>query len=114
MIHSAMKTPALDIVKSFREPDIQQSLCICQWELGNLTQAVIRSQWSPSLAVGYQGEGKLGMADLLTQLQVICELQGWDFESLRGLGLDHLEERADEIIQRRGSRFEGKLGGGMR
>lgn len=39
------------------------------------------------------GEGKLAMADLLTQLYLLCISLKWDFQELRVMGLSHLRER---------------------
>jgi len=38
-------------------------------------------------------EGKLAMADMLTQLYLLTLSLGWDWEELRKLGANHLEER---------------------
>lgn len=42
-------------------------------------------------------EGKLAMADLLTQLFLLCESLGWKWHELRQLGTDHLRERHEDF-----------------
>lgn len=42
-------------------------------------------------------EGKLAMADLLTQLYLLCSSLGWDWDKLRELGAQHLKERYEDF-----------------
>ncbi len=38
-------------------------------------------------------EGKLAMADMITQLRMLCVSLNWSFDELSELGIKHLEER---------------------
>jgi len=38
-------------------------------------------------------EGKLAMADMITQLRMICVSLNWNFDEVSELGIKHLEER---------------------
>lgn len=42
-------------------------------------------------------EGKLAMADLFTQLHLLCISLDWDIDELRKLGIKHLEERQKDF-----------------
>jgi len=42
-------------------------------------------------------EGKLAMADMITQLRMLCLSLGWNFDDLSELGIKHLEERQQDF-----------------
>jgi len=44
-------------------------------------------------------EGKLAMADMITQLRMLCLSFEWDFDNLSELGIKHLEERQKDYIR---------------
>lgn len=85
-------------------------LSIIAYELGDLNRAIVYanrfnesngvqfgSNWkSPDAVIA---EGKLAMLDLLTQLHMLCLSMNWDFEELRELGAQHLEERQKDFIR---------------
>lgn len=83
-------------------------LCICSYEFGDLSRAVVyHNRFKSSKKVlfgnGFKSpeailaEGKLAMADLLTQLNLLCISMHWDFEELRKLGTQHLAERHKDL-----------------
>lgn len=39
------------------------------------------------------------MADMLTQLFLLCETLSWNFDDLRVMGMQHLEERQKDFIR---------------
>lgn len=51
-------------------------------------------------------EGKLAMADLLTQLYLLCISMDWDFHELRKLGAEHLAERHQDFKRDRWSEIK--------
>lgn len=74
--------------------------CICGHELGDLQKALMKnSQHSlnPDVKNGHLENGKLGMADLITQLRMICIEMGWSFKDIEALGIQHLKERHVEL-----------------
>ncbi len=44
-------------------------------------------------------EGKLAMADMITQLRMLCLSLEWNFDELSEIGVKHLEERQKDYIR---------------
>lgn len=83
-------------------------LAIINYELGDLNRAIVYSNRfkNSKKALFRDGfkdrdvilsEGKLAMADLLTQLNMLCISMDWDFTELRKLGAEHLKERQKDF-----------------
>ena len=85
------------------EPDSDSQffrMSIIGYELGDLNRAIVyakRFKDDKRASTAYLANGKLAMADLLTQLYLLCLTLEWDFNTLRKLGLDHLRERHDDF-----------------
>ena len=74
--------------------------CICGYELGDIQRAILmnsRKGLLPTVRNGYLENGKLGMADLITQLRMICIEMNWSFKDIQALGIEHLKERHTEL-----------------
>ncbi len=75
-------------------------LAIIDYELGDLTRSIVYSERFIKEAMfrdGMLAEGKLAMADVLTQLYLLCISLGWNFGELRKIGAKHLEERQKDF-----------------
>ena len=75
-------------------------MSIIGYELGDLHRAIAysaRFKDDEKMRIAHLANGKLAMADLLTQLDLLCLTFGWDFNKLRRLGIDHLRERHDDF-----------------
>jgi len=81
---------------------------IIMYELGDLARAIVyaerfRNSDKVMFRNGFKdkntilAEGKLAMADLLTQLHMLCISMDWDFENLREIGAQHLAERQQDF-----------------
>lgn len=83
-------------------------LSIIAYEFGDLNRAIVYanrfnesnktqygSKWKDP--DGILAEGKLALADMLTQIQMLCLTLEWDFEELRELGANHLRERQKDF-----------------
>lgn len=73
---------------------------IMGYELGDIQKfAVKNSQEKLDIKIkkALGANAKLGMADLLAQCYMFCLDNGWDFEEIQLLGLEHLKERHVEI-----------------
>lgn len=71
-------------------------MCIASYEFGDLHRSIVYSERfknDPKIRAAHLANGKLALADLLTQLGLLCMTQEWSFEGLRRLGVDHLKER---------------------
>jgi len=69
---------------------------IMGYELGAIQEAVLRNaseRLPDNIKRGHIENGKLGMADLLTQLKMLCFELGWDYRAIERLGVEHLKER---------------------
>ena len=74
--------------------------CICGYELGDIQRALLmnsRTGIDSNVRHGYLENGKLGMADLITQLRMICVTLGWSFKDIQDMGMTHLKERHVEL-----------------
>jgi hypothetical protein len=111
---NVQKTSEIDTIlhtlKS-REPTSDNEffrLGIIQYELGDLSRALVyaerfRNSEKIMFRNGFKdkniilSEIKLAMADLLTQLHMLCIPMGWDIENLREIGAQHLAERQQDF-----------------
>ncbi len=77
---------------------------IIMYELGDLCRAIVYSKrFKDSDKILFRdgfkncdtilSEGKLAMADMITQLRMLCISLNWSFDELSELGIKHLEER---------------------
>ena len=83
---------------------------IIMYELGDMCRAIVYAERfknsnktlfkdgfkEPSIILA---EGKLAMADMITQLRMLCLTLKWDFDELSNLGVKHLEERQKDYIR---------------
>jgi len=75
-------------------------LSIIAYEIGDLNRAIVyaeRFRGDEKIRIGHLANGKLALADALTQLFLLCETLEWDFHALRKLGADHLAERHQDF-----------------
>jgi len=73
---------------------------IVGYEIGDIQRYVkIRAQenLSDGIKKGYEQNAKLGLADAVIQLRLLCMDLGWNFDDLQYLGLKHLKERFVEL-----------------
>jgi len=77
---------------------------IIMYEFGDLCRAIVYAQrFKNSDKIMFRdgfkncdtilSEGKLAMADMITQLRMLCVSLNWSFDELSELGIKHLEER---------------------
>ncbi len=86
-------------------------MSIIGYELGDLHRAIVYSQRfknDEKIKMSHLANGKLAMADLLIQLNLLCTTLEWNFEELRKLGLEHLKERHKDFGRDGWSEIEGK------
>ena len=87
-----------------KEPQMENR-CIMRaaimgYELGPIQQFAVyngRLKMSEGRLRGYEENAKLGMADLITQCRMMCLENGWNFDEIQKMGLDHLKERQKEF-----------------
>lgn len=75
-------------------------LSIIAYEIGDLHRATVyaeRFKSDPKIRAGHLANGKLALADALTQLFLLCDTLEWDFHALRKLGAEHLAERHQDF-----------------
>lgn len=72
---------------------------VLTYELGDLVKNLFYSKIYPDRKKFHMIEAKTAMTDLLTQCQVICDREGWDFKELCEMGVARLIERIDRRIQ---------------
>ena len=75
-------------------------LSIIAYEMGDLNRSIVymeRFKEDKKIRAGHSANGKLALADVLTQLYLLCVSLGWDFHELRKLGAEHLKERQEDF-----------------
>ena len=75
-------------------------LAILAYEMGDLNRSIVyaeRFKNDEKVRIAHLANGKLAMADVLTQLHLLCQSVGWDFHELRKLGIQHLKERQEDF-----------------
>lgn len=75
-------------------------LSIIAYEIGDLHRAIAyaaRFKDDDKAKIAYLANGKLALADALTQLYLLCLSLEWDFNQLRELGALHLQERQEDF-----------------
>lgn len=68
--------------------------------MGGLNRSIVyaeRFRDDKKARIAYLANGKLALADILTQLYLLCQSVGWDFNELRKLGVEHLKERHEDF-----------------
>ena len=85
------------------EPSLDNKLfrlSIIAYEIGDLHRAIAyaaRFKDDDKAKIAYLANGKLALADALTQLYLLCLSLEWDFNQLRELGALHLQERQEDF-----------------
>lgn len=83
---------------------------IIMYEFGDLCRSIVYAERfkntdKPLFRNGFKdnstilAEGKLAMADMITQIRMLCLSLGWNFNELSELGIQHLEERQKEHVR---------------
>lgn len=75
-------------------------LSIIAYEIGDLHRAAVyanRFKDDEKMRIAHLAHGKLALADVLTQLYLLCLSLDWDFNKLRELGALHLQERHEDF-----------------
>lgn len=73
---------------------------IVQYEFAAVSEYIVKKMQIKlpiGIKKGLEEEAKLGMADTITQCRMICLDQGWVFDKLQLLGLEHLKERSKDF-----------------
>jgi len=85
-----------------REPrsNVFFRLCIIAYEFGDLCRDVVYMHRFPLEKAAHKANAKLSLADLFTQLSLLCKELEFDEEELRRLGWQHLSERYKEFEKR--------------
>jgi len=92
-----------------REPNLDTSVHIMMWELGELTKSHVYSKWHPDLAGAYKAEAKLALAGLLFQAYVAAALLDAVPAELLTIGMESVDDRIKEMEQKTG-RFQHYVG----
>ena len=82
-------------------------LAILMYEMGDLSRSIVyaeRFRDDEKTRIIHLANGKLAMADVLTQLYLLCTSIGWNFYELRRLGVEHLKERQEDFKRQRWSK----------
>ena len=75
-------------------------LAILMYEMGDLNRSIVyaeRFKNDEKARIAYLANGKLALADALTQLHLLCQSVGWNFNDIRKLGVEHLKERQEDF-----------------
>jgi len=75
-------------------------LCIITYEFGDLSKDIAYAYRFPNEHEAHMANAKLSLADLLTQLSILCKELGFNESELRELGFQHLREKFKEFEKR--------------
>ena len=75
-------------------------LSIIGYELGDLNKDIVYMRRFPNEKEAHRADSKLSLADLLTQISILCIELGFDEEEIRKMGKAHLNERYSEFEKR--------------
>ena len=90
-----------EIICSFREIDVRDTLIILSYELGDINKSIANSIRFPRDSREYLLFARTAVSDLLVQIKSLCEIYGWDYDKLADEGIERLLERAKERINDR-------------
>lgn len=69
------------------------------YELGDLVHSAVYREWQPFNAKGWTAEMKIAVADMLAQIIILCEREGFDFEELKQFGIARCIEKTERYRQ---------------
>jgi hypothetical protein len=75
-------------------------LAIISYELGDLIRDLFYANRFPEERWAHLANAKLSLADVFTQLSILCRELGFNEEEIRKLGWEHLRERFEEFKKR--------------
>ena len=78
---------------------ISETLNVLGYEFGDLQKAITYMRFYPDYRIAYTGEAKAAIADMYAQMELICEMMGWDRSDLEALG-DARFLNSDELDRR--------------
>ena len=89
-----------DIVADELKDSAFQRLIIITYELGDLNRDLFYARHFQDERKAHLANAKLSIADLFTQLSLLCRDLGFKEIELRKLGWRHLQERLEELEKR--------------
>ena len=96
MIHP---TPKRLIDLPTHETNSHEQFEVIAYELGDLARGLNytrRYRWTDKQrALGWRLDAETAMSDLLAQLVLMCQREGWDFWSLARLGQERMREKVE-------------------
>lgn len=103
----SMMDDLIELSKNEPDNSTQRHILRCAimgYELGAIQQAIVRdsSDLPDHMKNGHIENGKLGMADLITQCKMLCLDMGWDYRAIERLGVEHLRERQKDFMNDEG------------
>ena len=88
------------LVKRHGKPEpMSETLNVLGYEFGDLQKFTTYMRFYPDYAIAYYGECKVAIADMIAQLELICETMNIDWEKMRTLG-DERFLHSDELDRR--------------
>lgn len=71
----------------------EQRMLILQHQIGEAGYAIMKSRRFPDDEAGYLAAAKLGVADAMVQIEMLCLDLGWNPDEIKKMGLQHTWER---------------------
>lgn len=96
-IESIYFTKINELRSKEKKNTIEGRLCILSYELGRAINSIYYSIRFPNDKSTHLKLARIEVGDLITQIQVLCQELGWDFEEVRREGLQHTEERYQDF-----------------
>jgi hypothetical protein len=71
----------------------EQRMLILQHEIGEAGYCIMKAKRFPADEAGYLAAAKLGIADAMVQIEMLCLDLGFDPDEIKRLGLQHTYDR---------------------
>ena len=85
--------------RHWKHEPMSETLNVLGYEFGDLQKAMTYMRFYPDYAIAYKGEARAAIADMIAQLELICETLEFDWEEMRALG-DERFLHSDELDRR--------------
>lgn len=72
---------------------------ILTYEIGSIVKCLAYAARFPSLGKTYLAASQTDIGDAIVQIELLCRQLGFDFESVRSEGWEHLKERYDDFVK---------------
>ena len=75
------------------DESLAETLLVLIYEVGDLAKCIQRMSFDKENTVGYKAEARKSLADIITQVRLLCERLGFSFEGLKISGEEEMRSK---------------------